>query len=229
VDLLLPNIDRHPYGFVKGLNDCQLEEGKGVDYQVNFNSNATSTEVDPDKSFPDEVKVDNNQEAVNVDPQKRRLSAIRLSRPQQIVALHLDGEGAAVYKPGEKPPKDHLYPTLVALRYKVPLNAPVSVSIQSSGKVTCPEVTVRPLGNERILHIGMGPAVEDEPGHPHAKLAFGAESDLLPPLKRAIYYPLMGHLLRTGRRLRASDCKAPILLITGANKPVPAKNTEKGK
>ena len=215
VDLLLPGIEQHPYGFVKGTNDCPLEEGSGVDYQINFTSNEASTDIDPDKTMPDEVKIDNGVEVINVDPQKRRLSAIRLPRPQQIVPLHLDDEGLAIYKPGESPSVGHLYPTSVALRYAVPLNSPISVAIQNSPLPPC-TLRVRALGNERLLYVGMGPAVEDKPGHPHAIQAFRSERDLLPPLKRDIHY--------ARSHLRASDCKAPIILIIGADKALKKQN-----
>jgi hypothetical protein len=208
VDLLLEDIDDHPYGFVKGTSDCGLEEGRGVDYRIDFTSNEASTDIDPDKMMPDEVKIDNGAEPVNIDLYKRRLSAIRLPRPRQIIPVHLDGEGLTVYKPGGPISVGHSYPTSIALRYAVPVNAPIAVERQDVNS-PCP-LAVRALGNERLIYVGMGPAVEDTPGHPHAVEAFHEERDLLSPLQREIHYPK--------NRLRASDCKAPIILVTGADK-----------
>jgi hypothetical protein len=40
--------------------------------QINFTSNEASTDIDPDKTMPDEVKIENGREVVNVYPRKRR-------------------------------------------------------------------------------------------------------------------------------------------------------------
>jgi hypothetical protein len=199
-------IEDHPYGFVKSLSDCELE-GPKVDSQISFSSNESSTDIDPDNVIPGEVRIDSGAEAVNIDPHGDRYAAVRLPRPGQILPIHLDDEGLAVYKPNGPMPSDHRYPTALALRYKVPQNVSVSITNPNGGKC---DLKTSMLGNEILVYVGMGPAVEDEPGHRHAKAAFHSARDLLPPLKREIGY--------NRPFLRASDCKAPILLVLGSDK-----------
>jgi len=135
--------------------------------------------------------------------------------------IHLDDEGLTIFKKGGSKPIDHLYPTLIALRYTVPADPGVSLKNSS---MSCP-LEIEKLGKEMIVRVGMGPAVEDDDNdiHRHAKLAFTAERDLLQGLDRDIDYikvadeAAVGTDVKRKRKHRTSDCQAPILLVTNAD------------
>jgi hypothetical protein len=226
IDLLMPNVDQHPYGSIKGMNDCGMDEGKGQDYRLDFSNTALPTSVDPQNTMPNEVKVDSNVETVRVDPFGARYGKVSLPAPREILPIHLDDEGLSIYTPGGLKPKGHLYPTQIALRYTVPVNTQVSLTNTiSSVKVCSPQAAQ--LDKEMILSIGMGPGIDDD-HHTHAIKAFHAERDLFPPLSRDIYYPERNPTSedKKERRHRTSDCQAPIVLVLNADvtgKTVPAK------
>lgn len=84
IDLVMPNVDQHPYGSIKGMNDCPMDEGKGQDYRLDFSSTTLPTSVDPQNTMPNEVKVDNNVEPVQVDPSRVRYGKVSLPAPREI-------------------------------------------------------------------------------------------------------------------------------------------------
>ena len=222
IEALLPTVDQHTYGYVKALNDCGIREDTlDRDYHLNFSLTSSSTNIDPNHKIPDEVRIDNAKETVKIDPAKKRFGKVALPMPREIVPIHLDDEGLTIFKKGGSKPMDHLYPTLIALRYTVPANPGVSLKNSST---SCP-LEIEKLGKEIIVRVGMGPAVEDNDNdiHKHAKLAFAAERDLLPGLDRNIDYlkvadeGSVGMDVKRKRKHRTSDCQAPILLVTSAD------------
>lgn len=215
IDALFPNVDDHPYGYVKGLNDCGMEEGNGEDYSLDFSTSNSSTSIDPNNNMPTEVRVDNNTEHVNIDPLKHRYTKLSLPVPREIVPIHLDDEGLSVHKKGATPPAGHLYPTQIALRYTVAANTDISL-VSGTSHGTC-GVKVEHLDKEMIVAVGLGPAVNDDLQHTHAKKAFTAEVALLPDLDREIGYPKIVMEGKQRPRHRTSDCQAPMILVTNAD------------
>jgi hypothetical protein len=224
IDLLFPNIDDHPFGFVKGLNDCPLEDGRR-NYRLDLKNTTSSTSVDPTHLMPDEVKIDNNTETVHIDPFNVRFLKISLPPPKEIRPIHVDDEGMSIYIPGQPAPKGHLYPTQIALRYTVPADPQVTlVDTQNSNSVCSNLLQPVQLDKELVLAVGMGPAVDDQ-DHAHAQKAFRAERDFLPDLKREIDYPMATPVKsrEVKPRHRASDCQAPTLLVTNADPTPPVR------
>jgi hypothetical protein len=222
IEALLPTIDQHTYGYVKALNDCGIKEDTlDRDYRLSFALTPSSTNIDPNHKMPDEVRIDNTKEAVKIDPGKKRFGKIGLPMPREIVPIHLDDEGLTIFKKVGTKPMDHLYPTLIALRYTV--SADPGVSLKNSS-TSCP-LQIEKLGKEMMIRVGMGPAVEDNDNdiHKHAKLAFAAEVELLQGLDRDIDYirktdkESVGMDVKRKRKHRTSDCQAPILLVTNAD------------
>src|SRR2546429_1959271 len=221
IEALLPTVDEHTYGYVKALNDCGIREDTlDRDYHLNFSLTPSSTNIDPNHKIPDEVRIDNTKETVKIDPMKKRFGKVALPMPREIVPIHLDDEGLTIFKKGGAKPIDHLYPTLIALRYTVPADPGVSLKNSS---MSCP-LEIEKLGKEMIVRVGMGPAVEDDDNdiRRHAKLACTAERDILQGLDRDIDYikvadeAAVGMDVKRKRKHRTSDCQAPILLVTNA-------------
>ena len=220
IDVLMPNIDKHTYGTIKGMNDCGLAAGNKQDeYRLDFSYTTLPTSVDPQNAMPNEVKIDNNAEPVRVDPLGLRFGKVSLPAPREILPIHLDDEGLSIYTPGSPEPKGHLYPTQIALRYTVPADPQLSLTNTTSSTKVCPMLQAAQLDKEEILLIAMGPPVDDDT-HQHAITAFRAERDFLPPLKREIDYPMEALIpKKDDKRHRTSDCQAPIILVLNADMP----------
>ena len=97
-----------------------------------------------------------------------------------------------------------------------------SVAVSNSGgKPRCDNPTLSlayldPQGTSReaVLTIGVGPEVEDDSDHTHARNAFRNLVALFPTLKKFVEFPKGGVV--EDNRLHGSDCRAPMILITDA-------------
>jgi hypothetical protein len=222
IEVFLPNVAQHTYGYLKGLNDCPMDQGRGIDYRLDFSASKDATTIDANHQIPDEVRIDNNQEPISIDPHGRRFNKIWFPAPKEIIPIHFDDDGLAIYKKGAMVPSGHLYPTQVALRYIVSASPKISLSSTSPKVKACP-LNVAQLGNEMTITMGMGPVPGLDLFHLHAKSAFRAEQALFPPLKREMTY-VKTEINRSERvapseRIlhHASDCQAPMLLVINAD------------
>ena len=77
------------------------------------------------------------------------------------------------------------------------------------GDLSTAVLTPQIFDNEHFLKVGVGPDVEDDKQHTHATHAFRAEVAMFLALKRYAKFPMP-------TRFRATDCRAPVILITDA-------------
>jgi hypothetical protein len=213
VDIYVPEVEGHSYVYVKGLNDCDPALGPG-DYQIGvspIDPNQPHTSID--KNIPPELKIQ-YKPPLDFDPAEIRFAKISLPTPWEIVEVHTDPATIYDKKPMSGGTKKD-YPTVMALRYQLTAEPKVAVSGGSNtycGGLELGFLDPEAKSGELILTIGVGPDVEDDDDHTHAKNAFRSLVALFPPLKKFADFPKR---LRSNQ-LHGSDCRAPMILLTDA-------------
>lgn len=212
VVVFVADVEPHDYAFVKGLSDC---ESGGNDYV--FNLPASVFDPTPDPNLKNNLNVPWTS-ALQIDPAGLHYASFSLPQPYQIKAAHVDPT-AISEKPFSSGPEPAYsdYQTSIALRYKMDANDPsITISnVDASGSKPCkgdlPNAILTPqlFDNEHFLKVGVGPDVEDDKQHTHATHAFKSEVAMFPALKRYAKFPMPA-------RFRATDCRAPVILITDA-------------
>ena len=213
VMVYVADVEPHDYAFVKGFTDCELT---GTNYA--FGLPPSVFDPTPDPNLKNNLNVPWNN-TIQIDPAGLHYASFYLPQPYQIKAVHVDPT-AVSDKPfplaGPAPPYVN-YQTSIVLRYKMQTNDPaITISTidpsapkpckgASQSAVLVPQI----FDNEHSLKVGVGPDVEDDTNHTHATHAFKAEVAMFPALKRYAKFPMP-------TKFRAADCRAPVILITGA-------------
>ena len=202
--VLIPKVKGHTYVYARAMNGCELKAGT---YQPAWPDQSQST-LDPANVIPPELKIDARQEPVILDKTKLYVS-LDLGRPYEIVPIQFDP--ATVWKQSSAGATEKFYPTGMVARYVIPKGSGINTKFAlSSG---C-DLDLQSLGAERIAEIGIGPQVEDNCKHKHAHEAFNALKASL-NLNRSIDFPPIPGC--PGVNFRAIDCRAPMIVVTGAN------------
>ena len=212
VMVYVADVESHDYAFVKGLSDCELG---GNDYV--FNLPPSVFDPTPDPNLKNNLNIPWTN-ALQIDPAGLHYASFYLPQPFQIKAAHLDPTAVSdkPFPSGPEPPYTD-YQTSIVLRYKMDANdPPITISnVDASGPKPCKGdllnavLTPQIFDNEHFLKVGVGPDVEDDKQHTHATHAFKAEVAMFPALKRYAKFPMP-------TRFRATDCRAPVILITDA-------------
>jgi hypothetical protein len=214
VMVYVADVETHDYAFVKGLSDCELT---GTDYR--FDLPPSVFDSTPDPNLKNNLNIPWNN-TIQIDPAGLHYASFYLPQPYQIKAAHVDPT-AVSDKPfpssGPEPPYVN-YQTSIVLRYKMQASdPPITIStIDPSAPIkpckgSSPSAVLSPqiFDNEHFLKVGVGPDVEDDTNHTHATHAFKGEVAMFPALKRYAKFPMP-------TRFRATDCRAPVILITDA-------------
>ncbi len=236
VDILVPSVEGHTYIYIKGMNDCLAPTGAGS-YQINAQAFGGKTEIDPNGTVTHkELMVVHPLEPVQIDPNRLAFARIHLPKPWQIKPVHMEPARVQDSPAVPAPDASWSYPAALAFRYAYDRFPSVTVSgLNNQGATLCTP-RLESLGHEVMLNVGMGPDVDDGT-HQHAHAAFAALLNLFPPLTRYIAFPSTfapaagsgehdgtgGNLVRIssgrGRLLpviHATDCRSPMIFITGA-------------
>jgi len=235
VDILVPSVEGHTYIYVKGVDDCLAPTGPG-NYQINAQAFGGKTELDPNRAvMHKELLVSHPSEPVQIDPNRLAFARIHLPKPWQIKPMHMEPARVQDSPAVPAPDTSWSYPAALAFRYAYSHFPSVTVSDLNNQGATLCTPRLESLGHEVILNVGMGPDAEDGT-HQHAHAAFAALLNLFPPLTRYIAFPSTfaaaaspattsggANLVRIssghGRLLpviHATDCRAPMILVTGA-------------
>jgi len=198
----IPKVKGHTYVSARAINFCELKTGS---YAPNWPVQSQSS-LDPGDVIPHELKIDATQESVSLDNTKVYVS-IDLGKPYEIIPIQFDP--ATVWKQSS-PGTEKLYPTVMVARYILPSGGTSSNFALSPN---C-DIKLQSLGPERILEIVMGPQVEDNCLHKHAHEAFDALKGSI-NLDRSIDFPPVPGC--SANRFRATDCRAPMIVVTGAS------------
>jgi hypothetical protein len=158
--------------------------------------------------IPSDLKIDAKQEPVRLDKTKLYVS-LDLGKPYEVVPIQFDP--ATVWKQSSAGATEKFYPTGMVARYVIPKGSGINSKFTLSAGC---DLNLQSLGAERIAEIGIGPQIEDNCSHKHAHEAFDALKASL-NLNRSIEFPPTPGC--PGIEFRAIDCRAPMIVITGAN------------
>ncbi len=214
VMVYVADVEPHNYAFVKGLNDCELT---GTDYR--FDLPPSVLDPTPDPNLNNNLNIPWNN-TIQIDPAGLHYASFYLPQPYQIKAAHVDPTAVSdkPFTSSGPAPSYVNYQTSVVLRYKMQTtDPPITISTidpnapikPCKGSSQSAPLSPQIFDNEHFLKVGVGPEVEDDTNHTHATHAFKSEVAMFPALKRYAMFPMP-------TRFRATDCRAPVILITDA-------------